>query len=241
MRVFDEGSSTSQFDLDSVDRLLTTTKAIRRRLDLTRPVPREVVADCIRIGCYAPNASNAQEWFWVVIDDVGQRRKVAQIYRDVLVPRVSQMLAAKVAAGDEAGAKISRSILYLADCMHEVPVLVVPCYDVAAGMRRYDTMIGDPGPFGRSTHMDSGMFASIIPAVWSFQLALRSRGLGSTLTTAHQFDQLAMAEVLGIPSSWFQVALIPVAYTTGDDFAPSPRRPVEEVIIWNRASTATSD
>jgi len=223
-----------QFDLDSIDRLLTTTKAVRRRLDLTRPVPRDVVADCIRLGCYAPNASNAQEWFWVVVDDADQRYKVAQIYRDVLVPRVSQMLDAKLAMGDEAGARISRSILYLADCMHEVPVLVIPCYDVGAALHRYKTMIPEPGPLGLSTHMDSGMFASIIPAVWSFQLALRSRGLGSALTTAHQLAHLAMAEVLGIPSSWFQVALIPVAYTKGDDFAPSPRRPVDEIIIWNR-------
>jgi nitroreductase len=224
----------TQFDLASIDGLLTTTKAVRRRLDLTRPVPREVVADCIRLGCYAPNASNAQEWFWVVVDDTEQRRKVAQIYRDVLVPRVSQMLEAKLAMGDEAGARISRSILYLADCMHEVPVLVIPCYDVGAALRRYNTMIPDPGPLGLSTHMDSGMFASVIPAVWSFQLALRSRGLGSALTTAHQLDQPAMADVLGIPTSWFQVALIPVAYTKGDDFTPSPRRPVDEVIIWNR-------
>jgi nitroreductase len=226
------------FDLDSIDRLLTTTKAVRRRLDLTRPVPREIVSDCIRLGCYAPNASNAQEWFWVVVDDADQRRKVAQIYRDLLVPRVSQMLQAKLAMGDEAGARISRSILYLADCMHEVPVLVIPCYDVGAALRRYNTMIPEPGPLGLSTHMDSGMFASVIPAVWSFQLALRSRGLGSALTTAHQLDQPAMAEVLGIPTSWFQVALIPVAYTTGEDFSPSPRRPVDEVIIWNHGDEA---
>jgi len=224
----------SQFDLDSIDRLLTTTKAVRRRLDLTRPVPREVVSDCIRLGCYAPNASNAQEWFWVVVDDAEQRRKVAQIYRDLLVPRVSQMLEAKLAMGDEAGARISRSILFLADRMHEVPVLVIPCYDVGAALHRYNTMIPEPGPLGLSTHMDSGMFASVIPAVWSFQLALRSRGLGSALTTAHQLDQPAIAEVLGIPTSWFQVALIPVAYTKGDDFTPSPRRPVDDVIIWNR-------
>jgi nitroreductase len=226
----------TQFDLDSIDRLLTTTKAVRRRLDLTRPVPRDVIADCIRLGCYAPNASNAQEWFWVVVDDPDQRKKVAQIYRDLLVPRVSQMLEAKLAMGDEAGARISRSILYLADCLHEVPALVVPCYDVGSALRRYKTMITKPGPLGVSTQMDAGMFASIIPAVWSFQLALRSRGLGSALTTAHQLDQPAMAEVLGLPSSWFQVALIPVAYTKGDDFMPSPRRPVDEVIIWNRGS-----
>ncbi|MBY0399409.1 nitroreductase family protein, partial [Myxococcota bacterium] len=91
---------------------------------------------------------------------------------------------------------------------------------------------------GISTKMDSGMFASILPAVWSFQLALRSRGLGSALTTAHQLDQPAMAEVLGIPVDWFQTALIPVAWTKGDEFAPPPRRPVEEVIVWNRLGGA---
>lgn len=222
------------FDLDSIDRLLTTTKAVRKRLDLTRPVPRDVVRECIRLGCHAPNASNAQEWHWVVVDDPAQRRRVADVYRSLLVPRVSQMLGAKEQAGDESGARISRSILYLADRMHEVPVLVIPCYDVAAALRRYGTLIADPGPHGLSTQMDSGMFASILPAVWSFQLALRSRGLGSVLTTAHQLDQPAMAAVLGIPNDWFQTALIPVAYTTGDDFTPTPRKPVDDVIVWNR-------
>lgn len=222
------------FDLATIDRLLTTTRAVRKRLDLTRPIPREVVRECIRLGCHAPNASNAQEWHWVVVDDPAQRRRVADVYRGLLVPRVSQMLEAKERAGDAAGARISRSILYLADRMHAVPVLVIPCYDVAAALRRYGTLIADPGPHGLSTQMDAGMFASILPAVWSFQLALRSRGLGSALTTAHQLDQPAMAEVLGIPNDWFQTALIPVAYTTGDDFEPAPRKPVDDVIVWNR-------
>jgi nitroreductase len=222
------------FDLASIDRLLTTTKAVRKRLDLERPVPRELVVECVRLGCFAPNASNAQEWRWLIVDDPAQRSRVAEVYREVLVPRVSQMLAVKRAGGDAAGAKISESILYLADRMHEVPVLVIPCYDVESALRRYQTLIPEPGPLGLSTRMDSGMYASVIPAVWSFQLALRSRGLGSVLTTAHQLDQPAMAKVLGLPDSWFQVALIPVAYTKGDDFTPSPRRPVEDVIFWNR-------
>jgi len=223
-----------QFDLDSIDRLLTTTKAVRQRLDFARPVPRELVLECIRLGCYAPNASNAQEWRWMVVDEPAQRARVAQVYRELLVPRVSQMLAAKEKAGDVAGAKISKSILYLADHMHEAPVLVIPCYDVAAALGRYNRLIAEPGPLGLSTQMDAGMFASVIPAVWGFQLALRSRGLGSALTTAHQLDQPAMAKVLGIPDAWFQVALIPVGYTKGEDFKPSPRRPVEEVVFWNR-------
>jgi nitroreductase len=85
--------------------------------------------------------------------------------------------------------------------------------------------------------MESGMYASIYPAVWSFQLALRSRGLGSVLTTAHQSDQPAMAEILGIPTTWDQTCLIPVAYTTGGDFRPSPRAPVEDSIVWNGGVT----
>lgn len=222
------------FDLATVDRLLTTTKAVRTRLDLTRPVPREVVTECIRLACYAPNASNAQEWHWVVVDDPALKAQVAEVYRAVLVPRVTQMLAVKQSQGDAAGARISRSILGLADRLEDVPVLVIPCYDVAAALTRYETLIPEPGPLGLSTHMDSGMFASVLPAVWSFQLALHSRGLGSAMTTAHQLRQADVAAILGLPLDWFQVALIPVAYTTGGDFTPSPRKPVDEVIVWNR-------
>ena len=222
------------FDLESVDRLLTTTKAVRRRLDLSRPVARELISECIDLACHAPNASNAQEWFWVVVDDPEQKRAVAEVYREVLVPRVTQMLATKEAAGDEAGARISRSILYLAEVMHEVPAIVIVCYDVKAALERYQTLIPEPGPLGLSSEMDSGMFASVLPAVWGFQLALRSRGLGSALTTAHQLVPAKMAEVLNIPLDWFQVALLPVGYTTGDDFSPARRKPVEDVIVWNR-------
>lgn len=231
MSTIDPGAAG--LDLDSVDRLLTTTKAVRNRLDLTRPVPRDLIRECIRLACHAPNASNAQEWHWVVLDDPARKARVAEVYRDVLVPRVSQMLAVKEAAGDVAGARISRSILALAERLHEVPVLVLPCYDVPRALARYQTLLPDPGPLGLSTHMDAGMFASVLPAVWSFQLALRSRGLGSTLTTAHQLRQADVADLLGIPRDWFQVALVPVAYTTGDDFRPSPRKPVDDVIIWN--------
>lgn len=219
------------FDLVHIDRLLTTTKAVRRRLDLERPVDREVVVECIRLASYSPNASNAQEWHWVVVDDPELRRLVGEQYRKTTAPVVSTMLAAKEAAGDEAGARISRSILYLAERMGEVPVLVLPCYDVAAAGARYGRLISPDREVGA---MEPGMYASIYPAVWSFQLALRSRGLGSVLTTAHQSDQPAMAEVLGLPPTWDQTALIPVAHTTGGDFRPSHRAPVEDAIVWNR-------
>jgi nitroreductase len=225
--------------LDEIDHLLTTTKAVRRRLDLARPVERAIVRECIEIGCYAPNASNAQEWRWVVVDEPELRAAVAAQYRAITVPPVTQMLATKEANGDEAGARISRSILWLAEHLHEIPVLVIPCYDVAAAEARYRDLIPDDAVREaaggvQTQQMTSGMYASILPAVWSVQLALRSRGLGSVLTTAHQADQTTMARILGIPTSWDQTCLIPVAYTTGGDFHRSPRRPVDDVIVWNR-------
>jgi nitroreductase len=227
-------SADPPFDLAQVDRLLTTTKAVRRRLDFERPVPGEVIVECIRLASYAPNASNAQEWHWVIVSDPDLRKQVGEQYRRCTEPPVSAMLAAKENDGDEPGARISRSILFLAGKMADVPAIVIPCFDVAASQERYAHLLGaDSAP----TSMQPAMYASILPAVWSFQLALRSRGLGSALTTAHQGDQPAMARILGIPDTWFQVALIPVGYTTGGDFRPSPRDPVENSIIWNRHSS----
>ena len=217
------------FDVGEIDRLLRTTRAMRRRLDLTRPVERTLIEECIALGNYAPNASNAQEWHWVVVTDPVVRRKAGELYRSILEPLVSTMLANKLAAGDEAGARISRSILYLAERMGEVPVLVFPCYDLAAATERYAWVLS---PDRAPTAMRPDQYASIYPSVWSFQLALRSRGLGSVMTTAHQLDQPAMAEILGIPPTWDQTCLIPVAHLTPGVVRPSPRRPVEETIVW---------
>ena len=216
-------------ELAPIDKLLSTTKAVRRRLDLTRSVDPAVITECIALANYAPNASNSQEWRWVVVTDGETRRRAGAQYRKVLEPLVSTMLANKVATGDEAGARISRSILYLAEHMGEVPVLVFPCYDLAAAQERYGWVLS---PDRAPAAMRSDQYASIYPAVWSFQLAVRSRGLGSVLTTAHQEDQPAMAEILDIPTTWDQTCMIPVAHVTGGDFTPSRRRPVEETILW---------
>jgi nitroreductase len=212
------------FDTAEIDRLLTTTKSVRRRLDLTRPVSRELIAECIQLASYAPNASNAQDWIWIVVDDPELRRAVGEQYRKKTVPSVSQMMETKLAHGDERGARISSSIIFLAEHMHEVPVLVFPCYDIGVAEDRYESLLGSLYHPTDEPQMTPGMYASIYPAVWSFQLAVRSRGLGSVLTTAHQLDQPAMADILGIPHTWDQTCMIPVAYTTGGDFTPSPRR-----------------
>jgi nitroreductase len=196
------------------------------------------VRDCIEVACYAPNASNAQEWRWVVIDEPELRGAVATQYRAVTVPPVTQMLATKEAKGDDAGARISRSILWLAEHLHEVPVLVIPCYDVAAAEARYRDLIPDDAVREaaggvQTREMTSGMYASILPAVWSFQLALRSRGLGSAFTTLHLMEEAAAAELLGIPETVTQCALIPVAYTIGDEFKPASRKPIRDVVYAN--------
>ena len=216
-------------DLTAIDDMLATTKAIRYRMDLQTPVDPAVITKCIELANYAPNASNSQEWHWVVVTDPDVRAAAGEQYRKVLEPLVSTMLENKLARGDEAGAKISRSILYLAEHMGEVPVLVFPCYDLEAAATRYGWVLS---PDRAPTAMRSDQYASIYPAVWSFQLALRSRGLGSVMTTAHQEDQATMAEILDIPTTWDQTCLIPVAHVTGDTLTPSARKPVEGSIVW---------
>jgi nitroreductase len=105
--------------------------------------------------------------------------------------------------------------------MAEVPALVIPCIEVAG--RNTATFVGL-----------ASLLGSIYPAVWSFMLALRSRGLGSTFTTAHLVRAEGVAALLGIPDTYAQTCLIPMAYTKGTDFRPARRRPVEEVVFWDR-------
>jgi nitroreductase len=208
------------FDLAEVDRLLTTTRSVRKRLDLGRPVERDLIVDCLRIATYAPNASNRQEWRWVVVTDPHKRRAVAAEYQRILLPISAELRAERERAHDAQGLRLGASVTYLAEHLAEVPVLVVPCfqYDVSAAPDLAWT---------------ARMFASVYPAVWSFQLALRSRGLGSTLTTAHLLDPSGVAEVLGVPPGWAQTCLLPVAHTLGGDFGRATRAPVEDVIGWD--------
>jgi nitroreductase len=213
-------TTTTAFDTAQTDRLLTTTRAVRRRLDLSRPVEREVVLDCLRIAVQAPSGGNTQRWRWLVVDAPEVRAGLATVYRRGFEPYMAAQKAAIVAAGGDGDHPIVRSSEYLADHLAEVPVHVIPC-------------LLDPLP-ERPTAADvSGVYGSIIPAVWSFMLALRSRGLGSAFTTLHLEHEADARAVLGIPDTVTQVALIPVAYTTGGDFRPAQRRPVEDVTYWN--------
>lgn len=203
--------SAGALDLETVDHLLSTTRAVRKRLDLTRPVPTEVIEECLRLAIQAPTGSNRQGWHWLVVTDDDKRAALADMYRQGFGPYMD-----RARRGSEPLTRVGESALWLAEHLQDVPVHVIPCIE--------DYTKGNA---------HAGVWASIYPAVWSFQLALRSRGLGSVLTTLHLPRALEAAELLGIPEGVLQAGLLPVAYYTGDDFKPARRRPVEDVTSWN--------
>ena len=208
------------FDVAETDRLLTTTRSVRKRLDLDRPVDIDVVLDCLRVALQSPSGGNSQRWRWLVIDDPDKRAAIGKLYKESHDP---YMAANRAMAGDAVPASTGRvmdSSQYLADHMGQVPVHVIPCWL-------------DRLPESAAPGEAAGVYGSILPAVWSFMLALRSRGLGSAWTTLHLNYEREVGEVLGIPDTVTQVALIPVAYYTGADFKPATRRPVEEVTYRN--------
>ena len=207
------------FDLAVTDALLSTTRAVRRRLDLTRPVEREVILDCIRLSQQAPTASNSQGWRWVVVTEPGLRKSLAELYRKIAATGLPWGRK-KFAQGNPQTERVYDSAAWLAEHLHEVPVLVIPCIEPA-----FEAGTGNAGA--------AALYGSILPAVWSFQLALRSRGLGSTFTTLHLLQERDAAEILGIPGSVTQVGLLPVAYTVGTEFKLAQRPPPESITHWN--------
>ena len=209
------------FNLAETDRLLSTTRAVRKRLDLEKPVPDSVLRECLELTLQAPTGSNKQGWRWVVVKDAAKRAKLADLYREGVGSYLVDSAAAAAAAGKAQDNRVYTSAQYLADNLEKVPVHVIPCI-------RVDHLPEDP-----PRRVWAGLMGSIMPAVWSFQLALRSRGLGSCLTTLHLSQSDAAAELLGIPEGIMQVGLLPVAYTLGTDFKPAKRPPLDTVVHWD--------
>jgi nitroreductase len=199
--------------------LLTTTRTVRRRLDLDRPVARTLVEDCLRIGFQAPTGGNAQNWGWVLVDDQAMKQRMAEIYR---AARDDHDLLHSSPAASASGVdtrRMSDAGRALAANLERVPVLLVPAF-----APRYSTAT----TFGQAT-----LWGSILPAVWNFMLALRLHGLGSAWTTIHLHREGEMAQLLGIPEGYTQAGLFPVAYTLGREFKPGDRRYSETRIFWN--------
>lgn len=222
---------SNEFDLPSVDRLLTTTRAVRRRLDFERPVDLDVVQECLRLALQAPTGSNLQRWRWMVVTDEAKRRSLGELYLQAIDPYHDIM--EKLAGDDNRSQKVAESSRFLADNLHRVPVLVIPCQlGAPQDMNKLMEPLGYPHAISPNL-AGSGFYGSIWPAVWSFMLALRSRSLASTLTTMHLALEREVGELLGIPETVSQMGIIPVAHYKGTSFKPAPRRPLEEIAYWD--------
>jgi nitroreductase len=207
----------------SVDEVLTTTRSVRKRLDLDKPVPREVLLECLELAVQAPTGSNAQGWQWVFVEDADKKKALGDIYR-ASFEMYRQAPEPQYAEGDSRGeqrARVVSSAEYLAEHMHEAPWLLVPCLE---------------GRVDDAPQLGASFWGSLLPAAWSYMLALRSRGLGSAYTTLHLLGdgEKQAAEVLGIPfEKYSQGGLFPIAYTKGTDFKPAKRLPVEQIAHWD--------
>ncbi len=204
------------------DELLSTTRSVRKRLDLTRPVEPELVRECIELAAQAPTGGNNQGWHFVVVTDEDKRRQLGDWYAQgfAMMYGNPEAVVGNLPQDDPAYVETTRRVIssaqYLADHMAEVPVHVIPVIEGRT----------DNAPVA----MQAAIWGSLLPAAWSFQLAARSRGLGTCFTTLHLIFEQQAAELLGLPPHVMQGALIPVAHTLGTDFKPGPRRDLDRII-----------
>ena len=209
------------FDLASVDYILETTRSVRKRLDLTRPVPRAVVERCLEISIQAPTGSNQQGWKWLIVTNAEAKALIGEYYKRSWYEYAR--VATRSTPGAEPSAQMKRvisSARYLADHMHEVPMMIFPCV-------RGRARDASPGA-------NAGLYGSIIPAAWSLMLALRARGIGAAWTTLHLSYEAECNEILGIPDDYTTAALLPAGYFTGETFRKAERVPAAQLTFWER-------
>lgn len=206
------------------DELLSTTRSVRKRLDFSRPVEPELIRECIDVATQAPTGGNNQGWHFVVITDQAKRTQLAEWYAGAfqLFYGDAEAAAARLPQDDRAYVDTTRRVIssatYLAEHLAEVPVHVIPCIEGRT----------DQGEV--PVAMQAAVWGSLLPAVWSFMLAARARGLGTCWTTLHLVHDQESRELLGLPDHIMQGALIPVAHTLGTDFKPGARRDLDRII-----------
>ena len=214
-------------DLATADHLLTTTRSVRKRLDFSKPVDLGVVKRCLEIAFQAPTGSNAQGWSFVVVTDADKRRGLADLYRKAFELYANNPDLRPTFGDDDLRMKqlprVVDSAMYLAEHMHEAPVLVIPCIE---------GRVENAGTLAQAS-----VYGSILPAAWSFMLALRARGLATAWTTLHIMFEQDAAKILGLPEHVTQSALFPVAHYTGTDFKPAKRIPAAQLVHWNSWGT----
>ena len=206
----------------TADEVLTSTRSVRKRLDFEKPVPREVIMECLDLALQAPTGSNAQGWQFVFVEDAAKKKALADIYRTNATPYLAMDAPQRGDMRDDRAGAVKSSAEFLNENFEKAPVLMIPCLE------------------GRPDRAEAGMQASywgsLLPAVWSFMLALRSRGLGSAWTTLHLLGdgERKAAELLGIPfERYTQGGLFPIAYTKGTDFKKAQRLPAEQLAHWD--------
>lgn len=207
----------------SPDELLTTTRTVRKRLDLTREVPIELVRESIEVALQAPSGGNRQGWHWLIVTDAAQRAAIGRLYAEV-----GELYFASNAASsgqfqdDPARAHVQQrvgdSARWLAEHIAEVPVLVIPCIEAPT----------------LPTGNQAGLWGSLLPAAWSYCLAARARGLGTAWTSFTLAREPQLAEILGLPDTVRHGALLPTAYYTGETFKPAARQPLDDVLHLDR-------
>src|SRR5215211_5856115 len=202
-----------------VDDVLATTRAVRRRLDLQRPVDNQLLLDCIDLAEQAPTGGNLGSRRWVIVRDQTVKDQLGELYRETALPFMSAG-AERLRGTGHPQEQVMASAEYLAEHLADVPAIVIP------------TIIGRHSGNGRP-----GLFDSVIQAAWSFCLALRARGLGSTWVTAALEDEARVKEILGIPSHLTEIVLLPVAWTKGTDFRRAPRRPARDITSFDHFGT----
>jgi nitroreductase len=212
-------------DIPAIDHLLTTTRSVRKRLDLERPVELVVIQQCLEIAIQAPTGSNVQGWHFMVVTDPEKRAALADLYKKSFkLYSTSQKETPPAYAEDDPRATqvvpVYKSASYLARNLSKVPVHIIPC--IEGRVQPTDGVLTLASRFG-----------SILPAAWSLMLALRARGLGASWTTLHLRYEQEAAAILDIPQNIMQVALLPVAYFKGTDFKPAKRVPARERTYWD--------
>jgi nitroreductase len=209
----------------TADEVLTTTRSVRKRLDFDRPVDRATVEECLEIALQAPTGSNSQGWQFVIVEDAAKKQAIADIYARNFAKYATMARSNDYQPGDlryEQRDKVTESAVYLAEHFHRAPMMMIPC--IEGNLDRVPAFAG------------ASAWGSILPAVWSFMLALRERGMGSAWTTIHLMDGGAeeAAELLGIPHDRYtQAGLFPIAYTVGTDFKLANRLPLDTVLHWD--------
>jgi nitroreductase len=210
----------TQFDQTETDRLLMTTKQVRKRLDLTREVPVDTVLQCIDVASRAPIGGNLEVNRWLIINDDSTKQALAELYRK---DGTAYLNAGKKQVEEMEGNRTQKAIvessLYLLDHLHEVPMMIIPIRNDRPGETVFD---------------QATFWGSVTPGVWSLQLALRTRGIGSAWTTLHLYHETEASEILGIPETVTQIALLPTAFYTGEKFHAAKRKSAREITYLNR-------